>query len=100
MFSMGMLVYVLMGVIQLKQITFSKAKENYFYAERIDGELLQVREPIKGKKYYEIAVISGGSSPGRLQAACGNGLYIEFLEKELKITNTKTGYWQKVNLIV
>src|SRR3990167_6832929 len=45
----------------MKQITFSKAKENYFYAERINGELLQVKEPIKGKKYFEIAVISGGS---------------------------------------
>src|SRR3990167_11444050 len=45
----------------MKQITFSKAKDNYFYAERIEGELLQVKEPIIGKKYYEIAVISGGS---------------------------------------
>ena len=47
----------------MKQITFQKAKENFFYAERINGELLQeVKEPIKGKKYFEIAVISGGLS--------------------------------------
>ena len=46
----------------MKQITFQKAKENHFYAERIDNELLEVKEPIKGKKYYEIPVISGGSS--------------------------------------
>src|SRR3990167_6800840 len=45
----------------MKQITFQKAKDNHFYAERINGELLQVKEPIKGKKYFEIAVISGGS---------------------------------------
>jgi len=44
----------------MKQTTFSKAKDNHFYAERINGELLQVKEPIIGKKYYEIAVISGG----------------------------------------
>ena len=46
----------------MKQITFSKAKDNHFYAERIKGELLQVKEPQVGKKYYEIAVISGGLS--------------------------------------
>ena len=45
----------------MKQITFQKAKENFFYAERIDGELIQVKEPVVGKKYFEIAVISGGS---------------------------------------
>ena len=45
----------------MKLITFQQAKENHFYAERIDGELLQVKEPIKGQKYFEIAVISGGS---------------------------------------
>src|SRR3990167_3194050 len=46
----------------MKQITFSKAKDNHFYAERINGELLQVKEPIAGKKYIEIPVISGGST--------------------------------------
>ena len=44
----------------MKQITFQKAKENFFYAERVAGELIQVKEPIQGKKYFEIAVISGG----------------------------------------
>ena len=45
----------------MKQITFQKQKENHFYAERIDGELIQVKKPIQGKKYFEIPVISGGS---------------------------------------
>ena len=54
--------YILVWLLynHMKQTTFSKAKDNHFYAERINGELLQVKEPIIGKKYYEIAVISGG----------------------------------------
>ncbi len=46
----------------MKEIVFKKAKENHFYAERNDkNQLIQIREPIKGNKYYEFAVVSGGS---------------------------------------
>ena len=46
----------------LKQITFKKAKSNYFYAELNEkNELIQVKDPMANKKYFEISIISGGS---------------------------------------
>lgn len=46
----------------MKEIVFKEAKPNHFYSQRnTNGQLELIKDPEIGKKYYEVAVISGGS---------------------------------------